>query len=360
MSTAPCTADGPVLPRALTAATLARLTPVSLVATPPVPFIAWGDLEGMRFADPFFDQTIARWTAGQPHPNTLRTPLDALAEFDHASGRDPCGLIFHMSRCGSTLLSRLLATMTQTLVISEPQPLNALLATAAGADEAALADVLRNLIRALGCRRFGEQFYVLKLSSWNIRLLPVFRRAFPAARIVFVQRAPAEVMASMHADPPGWLALRQYPVWAELLFDGAAGANQPPDDDEVRAQSLKAILAAARDAADRGALIVDYNELPAAAWRRVAAFLGITLTADDVTRMQDEQRYYAKDAGRRLFTGDPPERRPRDPRRDALAAEIVEPVYRHLDDRRRAQIAMRGVAGSAPPLEYPAPPTAPL
>jgi hypothetical protein len=253
-----------------------------------------------------------------------------------------------MSRCGSTLLSRLLATLPQTLVISEPPPLNALLsAMKADADQGAQAQALRCLIRALGCRRFGETFYLLKLSSWNVRFLSLFRLAFPAAKIVFVQRAPEAVMASIRADAPGWLKVRQNAGQAQSLFGIPPGIAAQLDPDAFAAHALAAMLDAAREAAFHGALMVDYAELAAAAWTRVAPYCGINLTADDIVRMQDEARYYAKDPGQRLFTGDPPERRQLDPRTRDLVATVVEPAYRDIDRWRRRQIFVPAPTRSA-------------
>jgi hypothetical protein len=330
----------------------ARLTPVALNLTSPTPSIDWGDFGTVRFCDPFFNQTVNRWAGGQPPPRVVRTDLGALAQFDGAVGCDPCGLIFHMSRCGSTLLSRLLATMSQTLVMSEPQPLNSLLTgLKATADQTAQAQALRCLIRALGCRRFDENVYLLKLSSWNIRRLHLFRIAFPAAKIVFVQREPATVMASIRADAPSWLQLRRNPEMAESLFNIPADAVAQYDDDEFAAHALAAILDTARNATEQGALIVDYAELASATWTRVAPFLGIDVTAQDMMRMQDEARYYAKDPGKRIFTGDPPERRHLDPRIIDLAARIVEPVYRELDRCRRSQLSDRSRPVSAEPAQ---------
>ena len=331
---------------------LACFTPVALNLTPPTPSIDWGDFGTVRFSDPFFNQTVNRWAGGQPAPRLVRTDLGALAQFDGVLGCDPCGLVFHMSRCGSTLLSRLLATMPQTLVISEPQPLNTLLTgVKTAADQTTQAQALRCLIRALGCRRFDEKFYLLKLSSWNICRLQLFRLAFPAAKIVFVQREPAAVMASIRADAPSWLQLRQNPILAESLFNIPADAVARYDDDEFGAHALAAILDAARDATDQGALILDYTELASATWTRVAPFFEIDVTAQDIMRMQDEAAYYAKNPGKRVFTGDPPERRHIDPRLLDLAAQIIEPVYRELDRCRRGQLSDRTRPASAKPAQ---------
>ena len=63
--------------------------------------------------EPFFDLTIEDCLQ-DPYCLLFRrqTPLDVLAHLDNASsGSEPTGFIFHMSRCGSTLVSQLLATL---------------------------------------------------------------------------------------------------------------------------------------------------------------------------------------------------------------------------------------------------------
>jgi hypothetical protein len=316
-------------------AALARFTPIALNLEAELS-IDWGDLDGVRFSEPFFDQTIERW-AGGPAPRLVRTGLDALAALDAAPSLDPAALIFHLSRCGSTLVSRLLATHPETLVISEPKPLNALLmAGPPELDAERQARLLRLLVRALGrCRTGHERHYVLKLSSWNVTRLPLFRRAFPEAPLVWLQRAPVEIMASIMADPPGWMQLRHVPSQAEALFGIPAAGGTGLDAEQFCARALAAMLVAARGTEDAGALVVDYRELPDAVWQRVAPFAGIALDAVETRRMREEARYYSKDTARHLFTGDPDKRSASD-RAHALVADLVETLYQALDSRRRA------------------------
>ncbi len=120
---------------------------------------------------------------------------------------EPAGLIFHLSRCGSTLVSRLLGTLPGVVVVSEPSPLNALLGLDPDrVDGATLVRLVRLLVRALGRRRHGdEQHLVLKCTSWNIRRREILAAAFPETPWVWVQREPAHVAASLLATPPGWL-----------------------------------------------------------------------------------------------------------------------------------------------------------
>src|SRR6516165_7735545 len=191
-------------------AELAQWVPVSLDLEAQTPSIEWGDFGDRRFTEPFFDDSVARWAAQNPPPRAVRTDLDALAMLDQAPSLDPNGMIFHLSRSGSTLLARQFRHIPGCVVVSEPEILNdLLLADAEMVDEETHVELVRLLVRALGRRRLGdEEYYVVKLSSWNVHKFRLFRRAFPSARAVWVQRTPAEVIASLLARPPVWLGTR--------------------------------------------------------------------------------------------------------------------------------------------------------
>jgi hypothetical protein len=309
---------------------LAQWTPIRLILQPPEPAVEWCDLRGIRFTEPFFDQTVLRWTQGADARATLRTSLRELAALDGEASLDPAGFVFHLSRCGSTLVSRLLATLPGMIVSSEPGPVNALLELDPSlVDEAARAGVLRLVIRALGRIRSGDETrHVVKLSSWNLRLLPLFRQAFPQVPWAFVHRAPAEILASILAGPPGWARLQRFPPRAAALFGLDRDAVAAATPEEFCAMALGAMLAAWQDEADASALVVDYRDLPDAVWRRIAPHFGIDVDAADIARMAEEARYSAKEPGRLAFDAGRV-RMPSDEVR-ALAARFVDPAYARL------------------------------
>jgi hypothetical protein len=132
-------------------ADLARWTPVRSDFSGPAPAVDWADLSAERFAEPFFDQTVANWASGPRARRLVRTGLEALAALDSEPSLEPAGMIFHLSRCGSTLVSRLLGTLPGVVVVAEPAPLNALLGLDPDrVDEAALVRIVRLLARAPG------------------------------------------------------------------------------------------------------------------------------------------------------------------------------------------------------------------
>ena len=313
-------------------ADLARWTPIRFDFSGSAPAVDWADLTDERFAEPFFDQTVVQWASGPRSTPLVRTGLEGLAALDAEPSLEPAGMIFHLSRCGSTLVSRLLGTLPGVVVIAEPSPLNTLLGIdPSRVDQSALIQVVRLLVRALGRRRHGdEQRLVLKCTSWNIRQRAILAAAFPDTPWTWVQRDPSRVLTSLLAEPPGWLRLQDWPQGAKQRF-GIDPATVPAmTRAEFGAHALGAMLeaAAAADPAER--LCVDHAELPDAVWERVVPHFG--LDADDaaVARMTDESRFYSKDSAPRVFAGDAPAQRAVTDEIRAAAQRFAEPGYRLL------------------------------
>ena len=101
-------------------ADLARWTPIRFDFSGPAPTVDWADLSAERFDEPFFDQTVARWATSPGAQPLVRTGLDAFLALDSEPSLDPAGMIFHLSRCGSTLVSRLLGALPGVVIVAEP------------------------------------------------------------------------------------------------------------------------------------------------------------------------------------------------------------------------------------------------
>ncbi|MGH6926235.1 MAG: hypothetical protein ACRED5_21110 [Propylenella sp.] len=279
------------------------------------PRLEWGDLRNLRFGGPFFEDTLNEWRSVSAATET--TPLAALDQLDSAPSLDPSLIIAHASRSGSTLLTQLIGALDGTVVISEPRLPHVLLryATAQPSGFAAAA-VLRKAVRALGRIRFGdERRFVLKLSSPTTRFLADFRRAFPDTPMIWLQRQPADIVAS-------WLR-KPTPGFGEgLSTDGLSRAIL---------RRLTLVFLAARAQVSDEMFLLDYRELPDAAWTRVAPFLGVDLTPAELARMQDLARCDAK-------TGEPFVPSGHDDLPEWIAdavRETLDPLYEALRGRHR-------------------------
>lgn len=313
-------------------ADLARWTPIMIDLSGSSPVVCWADLSAERFVEPFFDQTVARWASGPGTRPVVTTGIEALAALDSEPSLEPSGMIFHLSRCGSTVVSRLLGTLPGLVVLAEPMPLNALLGLDPDrVDETVLIQLVRLLVRALGRRRLGdEQRLILKCSSWNIRHRRILAAAFPETPWIWVQREPARVLASLLAEPPGWLRLQAAPRQAAQRFGMDPAAVPAMSRVEFVARALGAMLeAAASDPAQR--LCIDHADLPAAVWERVVPHFGLApVDPAAITRMTAESRLYAKSAEPRIFLADVPEQRPLTGQMREAARRFAEPGYRSL------------------------------
>ena len=147
------------------------------------PAIDWCYFGGVRFTDSFFEQTVTR-VLRDPFPSVFRhhTPVEAVEElYGLDPGIQPSGFIFHMSRCGSTLITQVLAALPNHIVISEAPILDDALRAHHAHPEVSLdayAQWVRWIASALGRRRLPEESrFFIKLDCWHIYELPLLRRA---------------------------------------------------------------------------------------------------------------------------------------------------------------------------------------
>ena len=260
--------------------------------------VEWCYLGKRRFSEPFFEQTVAAclW---HPFNRFFRhqTPIDALAEHQESQpGLPPTGFIFHMSRCGSTLIAQMLASLPQAIVIAEAEPIDAVLRAhfhdPTVSDEQRLT-WLQWVVSALGCRRDArEQHLFVKFDSWSVMDLPLIRRAFPGVPWLFVYRDPVEVMVS-HAKMRG---SQMIPGVIEPALLGLNAAEiQHMSLDEYCARTLARICgAAAQYGQDGEGLFVNYRQLPEAVWSSLLDFFGVAHTTADIDRMRHVAQFHAK------------------------------------------------------------------
>jgi hypothetical protein len=260
--------------------------------------MVWCHLGSLRFTDPFFDQTVNQCFR---HPaNVLfqhETPMSALGELHgRRAGLVPSGFIFHASRCGSTLLSQMLAALPENVVISEAGPVGAILRSHQrdpGITEEERVLWLRWLLNAFGQRRFpGEKHLFVKFECWQVLLLPLIRRAFPDVPWIFLYRDPVEVVVS-HKNRMG----RQL----------VPGALEPAlfgwEEEEVRRMGwaeyggrvLGKILEAAWEHAQTGTgKLVHYRQLPHVVWSELVPFWKADFAPGAVEKMAGVVQFDAK------------------------------------------------------------------
>ncbi|MGK6355413.1 hypothetical protein ACMGDH_09305 [Sphingomonas sp. DT-207] len=242
------------------------------------PIVDWAYFGDRLLDDSFYHDAVARAVA-RPFNRLFRhaTRLDDLIACTrpHEAAR-LAGFVFHMSRCGSTLVSQMFAALPGTVSLSEPGPLDAVVRLAIRAEiprERAIA-AMRAIVAALTRRRGGELRAVIKLDSWHILALPLFRAAFPNVPWVYLFREPVEVLVSH-------MRMRGYQTVPEVMPAGlyALDGVSPAEPEQLCARILTQFHQAAFFALQAGeGLAVDYAECPDAVAARIAPHFGIDLS----------------------------------------------------------------------------------
>lgn len=160
----------------------------------------WLELKGKRFTEPFFEETISK-CKGRNHSQKNTSTLEEFINIaDPINSIPPSAFIFHVSRCGSTLLSQLLATSKNNIVLSEVPLIDHLLRLpyqTVSLPEALLEQALIATIHIMGQKRNEhESHLIIKLDSWHLFSYETLRKLYPDALFIFLYRSPDEIIRS--------------------------------------------------------------------------------------------------------------------------------------------------------------------
>ncbi|WP_260580716.1 hypothetical protein [Sphingopyxis sp. PET50] len=293
--------------------------------------VEWLHFAGLPLTDPFFDDT---WRKVQhlPFNRLMRcaTPLSAIDAFADAPAPD--GLVFHMSRCGSTLAGQMLGAEPSHIVAAEPPVVDTVIQLVGqGILPPATIHAMAGAVMRDRTGQARHRF--IKVDAWHALVLPLLRGVWPGTPWTFLYRDPVEVLVSQQRWPgmhvrPGVIPLAAYGV------DPAEGAAAG----HYAAWILDRICASALAAIDGHGLLVNYDQLPGALTDAVLPHFGIAPGPDALARIAAAGGRYSK-APTRAFTGDSEaKQRAASPELRAAAAPLLA-TYARLEERRAAAMA---------------------
>ena len=306
--------------------------PVSVHYSGSTPFVNWIAMGTCGFTEPFYQDTIST-VRRQAFSQAFRwkQPLEVLG-----AGRSPTGFIFHMSRCGSTLLCRMLAALDRATVISEAPPIDDVIEGASCIDGLAPEKHvawLRSAIWALG-RPFPERdLFFVKLDAWHIHKMPLIRLAFPEVPWVFLYRDPLEVLVSQARDPgrfalPGGMATSTL----GLNPEDVVGLTR----EQWCARALAEFCRSALRFADNKGCFVNYRHLPRSLWSWLAGHFGISFTQAELETMQSATALHAKNPERQFHPDSEQKRNEATPALKELAGRELQSLYHELETHPQA------------------------
>lgn len=174
----------------------------------------WEYFKGIEFTDPFFNETILKANCLKANSYYYRSVSDLNILTEWATIVDyvePTSFIFHISRCGSTLLSQTLGLHNEHIILSEVPFVDDLLKMLT-IDEWLInvkyQAILKAAIKLYGRRNnTNKKRLFIKTDSWHLHYLPLFRLLYPSTLFLLLFRKPDEVLYSqqkkrgMHAVP---------------------------------------------------------------------------------------------------------------------------------------------------------------
>ncbi|MDF2381294.1 hypothetical protein JMG10_07445 [Nostoc ellipsosporum NOK] len=248
-----------------------------------------------QFTEPFFDSTIGMCQMAEQNSKLKRTLSDpeTLKQWkQYADPVAPGALIFHVSRCGSTLVSQLLAASEENIVLSEVPFFDEVLMGRAGVDMP-LPDV-ELLSAAIAFhthkRHAAQQRFFIKVDSWHMFYYNEYRSLFPSLPLILLYREPAAVIrsqlkqAGMHAVP-GLAPSRLFDFKTRALTREAyMGA--------VLEKYYQQFLSIAQR--DTHAVLVNYVDGAMSMIETINEAAGITPTEEQRAAWRERSQYHAK------------------------------------------------------------------
>ncbi|QPH37837.1 hypothetical protein [Pedobacter endophyticus] len=164
--------------------------------------VNWLDLDNHHINEPFFDETIDRCRIKMSGRSRFKTAsnLQFLLAAAPLNSIPPTAFIFHVSRCGSTLLSQALASEKQNIVIAEAPILDEILRAQEHdkfIGEAEVKEIFMSAVAFMGqIRNPFYKHYFIKLDSWHLHFYHQLRSWYPDTPFYFLSREPEAIISS--------------------------------------------------------------------------------------------------------------------------------------------------------------------
>ena len=260
--------------------------------------------------EPFHDEYISRCLQRRLLNQFIRprTPLAGLCSESPPGpgGPAPAGFIFHLSRCGSTLVSGCLSELDSTLVLSEPPVFTELLLDSS-LDHAQKRDGIAGLVSAITVAVPGRHDLVVKWNAWDIFQWELLQDLYPEVPSLMLVRDPVEILASHHKQAGRHMSGDPSLAGAGQVF--CVGTSQPfVSMLDHRMRVLQALMERMRDLhQNRGVPVLHYRQLDAGAMEQIARHFDLHAGEAARQRIATRLRQHAKALDQR-FAPDGPDK----------------------------------------------------
>ncbi|OMQ08106.1 sulfotransferase family protein [[Flexibacter] sp. ATCC 35103] len=277
--------------------------PVNLIEKDNEVYFEWIYLADIKYAEPFFDETIAKCKSHDYNSKPFKVVSTADNLIDWSNDLISVELksfVFHVSRCGSTMLSQSLATSFENIMVSEAPIIDQILRSDLfRTDEKSV--LLKSVLNLLGQKRFTEQQnLIIKLDAWHIFNAGYLRSLFPETPFALLYRNPTEVLKS-HQKMMGMHMVPH--VLPSTVFGISDKEINEVSFVEYGALVLEKYFQGFLDfyKTDRNVVMLNYNEGMKAVVEKFIAFINVHYSNEELHKMYERLKKHSKNETTAFF-----------------------------------------------------------
>lgn len=250
------------------------------------------------FTEPFFDETISacRSLPANGHLKRSMSSTDVLVDWAKAFDViKPTAFIFHISRCGSTLISQMLGLQPSNIILSEVPFFDDLLRYGKKHDcMPGILPQLKAAIELYGAKRNANyQQLFIKTDSWHIHFYKDLRALYPNVPFFLLYRKPDEVIRSQQKK-------RGMQAIPNLLEADIFGFDKDKISlmhlDKYMGMVIESYLTAFLEILqkDRSACAINYHDGAMEIVDTIASVTGLQISETEKELMQNRAGFHAK------------------------------------------------------------------
>ncbi len=258
----------------------------------------WIYLGNEKISEPFFDDTVSMRRMLPENSKLFRviSNTEILPEWAmQVETVKPTAFIFHISRCGSTLVSQLLGLSTANLALSEVPLFDELLRW--GHKNNAMPPALKLLKAAIALVASKPtddcSNLFVKVDSWHVHFYKELRELYPRVPFILLYRRPDEVIRSQQKKR-GMQAIPGL-IEPEIFGFDKNQIHQQSFDEymaKVIESYLQAFIKILED--DEFSMAVNYNEGAINIVKKITKYCGISIHEKEMELMNQRMGFHGK------------------------------------------------------------------
>ncbi len=258
----------------------------------------------LEFSEPFFNDTLRKFRSLPANLKQYNSVVTAGMINEWAGNIDfvpPSAFVFHVSRCGSTLVSQCLGLNSEYISLSEVPLFDQVLRLAVSKDDAmktSAQQLFRSVVKIYGAKRTGaENRLFIKNDCWHLMFCKQLRSLYPDTPFVIMYRSPAAVIES-NRRTSGLQCINSFVPPDIYGMEGKLSDEDTRPDNYFRMaldKFYRAIIEIAT--VDSRTLLLNYNEGLPVIMSQIAAFTGTEFSAAFQGKILERGAYHAKKPG---------------------------------------------------------------